>query len=556
MHPKLVVVVVIDQFRAEYLQRFAPWFGDDGFKALTRGGAVFTQAHHRHGTTYTGPGHASIASGSYGYRHGIVGNYWYNPASGKREGILYDPEHPLVGCIRLDSDADNSPARFLATSLSDQLQLTYPTSRAVSIAVKDRAAVLLGGKLGSSYWFSGETGGLTTSTYYRNDLPGWLVRFNSRHIPDSYYGKRWEPLLPASAYQIMADRGNEHATELKGFGRSFPHTLSSKSGKPDEAFYEAFTTTPHANAYELQAAEAAIEGEQLGRHSTPDILNISLTANDYIGHTFGPDSREVMDATVATDRHLADFRAWINQRFKPGEVVWALTADHGATPVPEVAREHGLPASRIRRVTLREAISKALVQAYGPGDWIVGLEDPSLYLNHKLIRDKGLDPAAVERVAAHAADELPTVAAAWTRSQFIDGGLPDTELARMYARAFHVRHSGDVVIVPEPYCFWGKHAEKDTGSTHGSPYSYDTHVPLIIAGAGVRPGSYTFPVEIVDLAPTLAHLIGINEPSCSEGRVLHQALTGGEGRREEIVREIRVLHGAQSRSVRVQVETR
>lgn len=556
--PKLVVVLVIDQFRQEYLTRYAKYFGKDGFNRLIKSGANFTQAHYSHATTYTGPGHAQILSGSFGHTNGIIGNRWWNPAHKQVETMFYDPDakllHPgpnpyatlqVVGRAltkeeqdKIESgryielspkDDDTSPRNFIGNNVCDQLLLSnHFKSKAIGIALKDRAAIMLAGKLGKAYWFHESVGRMVTSTYYGTALPLWLQDFNARITPDSYYGKAWTKSLPENEYSLSRADDFPQETDMEGLGRVFPHTLGDKSGKPSPAFYTAFTATPFGVDYTLQAAREAIENEQLGRDEYPDVLGVSITPTDIAGHAFGPDSQEIQDMIARLDGQLAGFFNYLDRRFGRGEVLIALTADHGACPIPEYIASLGIEAGRIKKKQLNDAIVSALDAHYGKleGDakWIITLEDPGVFLNRDVIKAKDLDMAEVEDVVGEAALTVPGIVGYFTRDQFVNNMATNNHWGAMFEKSFHRARSGDVLLQTKPFYFWGSYGERDTGSTHGSPYEYDTHVPLLFHGASVRAGQYSHAVDITDLAPTLANILGVNPPVGNEGRALHEVL--------------------------------
>ena len=523
--PKLVVVLVMDQFRADALTRYAPYFGEGGFKWLMRNGATMTNAHSPHATTFTGPGHALILSGSYGHVSGIIGNRWYNRDSNQTESMFYDPGAEILGYKAVPKDDDTSPRNFIGNNLSDQLRLSNNRqSKVVGIALKDRAAIMLAGKLGAAYWYHEGVGGFTSSTYYMKALPDWVRSFNDRRIPDQAMGRKWEKSLPEAAYSISRADNFPFERDYHGLGRSFPHTLTDPSGKPTAAFYEAFTATPWANDYQLEFARLAIEREGLGTDEYPDLLGISITSTDIAGHAFGPYSQEVQDLIVRTDKQLAAFFADLQKRFRKGELLIAFTADHGATPMPEYMASLGVDAGRIKKKQLSDAIEGALNARYGTAKWIQVLEDPGVFLNRAVIAEKKLDPAEVERVAGEATLNVKGMHTYFTRSQFLNGQLPPNRWASIFEKSFYAGRSGDVLLMTKPFYFWGSYGERDDATTHGSPYEYDTHVPMILVGPGVRPGSYGFGTDIADLAPTLASLLGVNAPAGTEGRRLHEIL--------------------------------
>lgn len=523
--PKLVVYLVIDQFKAEFLNRFEPWFGQNGFKALIKNGAYFTNANYRHGATYTGPGHAAIASGAYAVQHSIVANKWYNRVSGKSEAMLFDPNSKYIGVDEINPDEESSPVNFIGTTLGDQLLLSNNfQSKVVTIAIKERAAINLGGKLGKAYWFNETKGGFLTSTYYMKSLPSWVEQFNSKQIADSYFGKSWEKLPDEKLFQLCRVDDYKFETDVKGSGKVFPHKITGKLDKPGPDFYEAFEHTPWANDLTFEFARAAIEAEQLGSDSSPDLLAISLTANDYVGHAYGPYSQEVADITVRTDKQIGDFLAYLDKKFGADNILVVLTADHGAGAIPEYMKEIGIDGLRIKKKTIKETIENVLNAKYGKASWVAALEDPNVYLNYKVMDEKKLSHTEVENVVGEALLNIAGVASYLTRSQFLNGTLPKTSIAEAYQLSFHPERSGDVVLVLEPFYIWGKYAEKDEGATHGSPYWYDRHVPLIIRGSAINPGVYQADTEIICIAPTVATILKINPPANCQGQPLTDVL--------------------------------
>jgi predicted AlkP superfamily pyrophosphatase or phosphodiesterase len=509
--PRLAVVIVIDQFRYDYLSRFEDLFDEreGAFLRLRRQGAYFENATYAHATTYTGPGHAHVLSGGYAYETGMVGNRWFDRATGKVVAIAGDPSSHLVGG-QGDESEGTSPRNLLGTTVGDELVLDG-RSKVVTMALKSRAAILLGGKLGKAYWFDEKAGGFATSTYYASALPPWVEAWNARKIAASFAGKSWTPLVPESAFARSSEDDMPWEGEVYGLGRTFPHPISGN---------DSVCMSPFGNDLELDFARAAIEGEKLGSHAGPDLLAVSLSANDEVGHTFGPMSREVLDMTVRTDLQLGAFLRWLDATV-PGSLV-VLTADHGASPIPEYMARLGVEAHRIKKKELAAAVDKELSLRFGEAKWVVALEDPSVYLDWKRIDEKKLSHEEVEDAAARALATVPGIAGTFTRTQLLHGENGGTALGRSYQLAFFPERSGDVLLVTKPYSFWGKYAEKDYGDSHGSPYGYDAHVPLVFMGPGVQPGIVRDSVALDGLAPTLASLLGVDAPPCAEGKVLER----------------------------------
>jgi predicted AlkP superfamily pyrophosphatase or phosphodiesterase len=526
--PKLVVLMVIDQFRDENLDRYRNYFGMGGFRRLEREGARMSSARYSHATTYTGPGHALIASGSYGHTSSIVGNRWFNRRAGRTESMFFDPAASILGVEASPKDDDTSPRNFAGNNLGDQMRLTSGgKSKVIGLSNKDRAAIMLAGKTGRALWFHEAVGGLTSSSFYGAALPPWAAALNARKLPEASFNRVWTA-LPATLRSEAEIPGQPDdfafETDVKGLGRTFPHRLTDASGKPTTAFYEAWTATPFATDFQFEAARTAIEAEGLGADAVPDLLGLSLTAPDIAGHAYGADSREVRDSILRLDGQIAGFLDYLSRRFKRGEVVVALTADHGACPLPEWLQQQGIDAGRLKSKPISDAVEAALTARFGAPEgtakWVLAVEDPGVFLNRDLMAARKLEAPAVERVAADAIAGVPGVAATFLRSNLINGQATGRWGAAM-EKSFHAERSGDVLFQVRPFWITGS---RETGTSHGSPYEYDNHVPLLFWGAGVRPGLHGHPVDVADLAPTLAALLGISAPAGSEGRALHEVL--------------------------------
>ena len=627
--PRLLVLISIDQFRGDYLTRFADLYLPAGAPAAARGGATartgaaglgrvggfrylmergayFTDAHHDHYPLFTGPGHAVLLTGALPYKSGIVGNGWYDRGLGRRRYCVEDEASPLVGTalggaasggaasggaasggMASDGAASGgmasggaapggmalggtatpggsvatagaiggpaagagaggmgaapggpgrpgiSPATLRVDTVGDELKMaTGGRARAWGLALKDRAAVLMAGRLADgALWFDDETGAWISSRYYfpAGALPAWVTAWNAQRRVDAYFGKEWTLSVPRSALARLWTPGSRWATDPSALGTGFPHVITGGGTRPGKDFYNAFATTPFGNDYTLDTARELIRREGLGQRDVleaPDVLAINLSSNDYLGHAFGPDSPEVLDAAVRTDRQLAGFFAFLDQAVPGGlgRVLLAVTADHGVAPIPGAAREAKLPAGAFDEAAIEGAAQRALAAAFGPGKWVTALVEANLYLDLAALDAHQVKRAAAEEVAAAAVAGLPGIYAAYGRAAILEGRLPPTDIARRVARSFHPKVSGDVVLVSEPFWVPGKLS----GTTHGSPYAYDTQVPLLLAGPGVRPGRYAGRVSTLDLAPTLADLLGVLQPAGCEGRVLSEAEAPGK----------------------------
>ena len=519
--PRLVVVVVIDQMRRSEFDTLGPHL-TGGFRRLLNEGARL-DGHYGHQNTYTGPGHALILSGSYGYRNGIFQNNWFNRVAGRSESMLFDETAQVINQGPIVPGKDSSPRNFYGSTVGDELRMSNGgKSKVVSMAMKERGALLLGGRTGTAYFFGGKTGDWTTSTYYMNELPPWVVAFNSRRIADQCFGKKWTRCRPEAVYGPEPDDAPWEADVL-GLGRTFPHTITGGEKAPTGKYWEAFMTSPFGIDLTFEFARAAIENEELGQDEITDLLGISVSPTDLIGHTFGTYSHEVRDSFLRTDLALGTFFSYLDRRL--GERGWIamVTADHGSSQPPERARQLGLPAVRVKKAAIKTAITGALDVRYGKGDWVMALEDPSVYLNRKLIEERKLDAASVETAAGEAVLTLPGFQGYATRTQLLHGQLPPVAASRAIVRSFFPPRSGDVVLVQAPFSFWGKSGEWDFGSGHGSFNRYDTDVPVFFLGAPFSAG-YFGETAMVDLAATLARLLNVNQPASCEGSPIGEIL--------------------------------
>ena len=548
--PHLTVVISIDQFRADYLRRLTDLYlparqGDGkvgGFRYLMTQGSYFVDARYQHSPTFTGPGHAVILTGGYPYKTGIVSNDWFDKTTHSPVYCVDDPRQKVVGAAAGSTAKPMGPLNLRSTTLGDELKLaTGGAAKVVTISLKDRAAILLGGHTQDvSLWYDDAGGRWISSTAYCKDgrLPAWVETLNAEAIPDRSLGTVWTPSVSAEALARTIPPNLPPKNEPYGMGRVFPHAVGKDKIKQN---YRAFTLTPAANAYVFTTAKRAVTAERLGQHGDmPDLLALNLATNDYAGHAFGPYSPEALDISVQTDRQLADFLNFLQTTVPGGlkEVVFVVTADHGVVPNIENLQERDITAGRVLDSAVSDAAQKALVGVFGEGDWIgkdthgklVGVYmEPYLYLNdaaisQALVSGKATSRAQIEETAARAVAALPGIYACYTRSQIMEGRLPQTDLTRHIVNGFHPKVSGDLFVVSEGLYFTDPGTPGPYITTHGSPYAYDTHVPILIAGPGIRAGIWADPVSPADIAPTLCALLGIELPSACDGTILKSAL--------------------------------
>ncbi|HNI59206.1 MAG TPA: alkaline phosphatase family protein [Pseudomonadota bacterium] len=513
--PKLVVLIVADQFRADNLTRWGHLLSEGGLKRLMKDGA---RAVGRYGqqNTYTGPGHALIATGSYGYLNGITQNKFWNRQAGRAESMLYDGNVKILGEKELSLEDDSSPRNLIGSTVFDELRFASKDSKVVSVSLKARGAILLGGHTGHAYWFSDQSGEMTTSTFYTQDTAEWVKRWNSGKMADKLFGKVWDRLLPESAYTNID--ASPHEADLKGLGRVFPHPTNAKQQAPGPGYYESINYTPTGLEIQMDFARAAIDGEQLGQRGVTDAIAISVSGTDLAGHLFGPYSHEYQDMVLRFDRAVEKLLQDLEKKFKPGEFVVAFTADHGAAPIPEEAMQKSLLAGRVRKGIVKDTVQKALSQFYSiQGEWVAALEDPSVYISPKMIAQAKADPAQVEEVAGRAVLEIPGVIGYFTRTQLMRGWMPPTDVSTAVVRSYFPSRGGELVLVMAPFYFWGKYGEKEQGTSHGSFYRYDTEVPVVFYGPQFNPGEYGV-IDQVDFAATLAHSLKLTPPAACAGR--------------------------------------
>ena len=540
--PRLVLLIAVDQFRYDYLERFGDLFVANGLRRLMRDGASWTQSNYDHMPTYTAPGHATMMTGAYPAESGIIGNEWLDRGSGFRITSVADQSTKLLG----DNPNANgsSPHRLMGSTVGDELRLaTNGRAKVIGISIKDRSAILPAGRnANAAYWLSTANGHMVSSTYYFKQLPAWVTAFNNGKPADKYFGAKWERLLPENEYVKRAGPDTpawEAVASSSGDTNAFPHTITGGAKGPERSFYTHLDHSPFVNELLVSFTQQAIINEQLGQDDDTDVLTVSFSANDYIGHRFGPYSQEAMDVTLRIDRQIAALLDFVNTRVGLANTLIAFTADHGVSPIPEQAKELGLGGGRIKLVDLFATINKAISARYNPqgkspdpsADYLLKYNEGgamreqfvngSLYFNYDALRRDGVNIEEFSNVVVAAALTFPGVARCFSRVQLMRGATSITDpIERRVLHGFYPARSGDIVIVAEPFKYLG-----DTlAATHGSAYSYDTHVPTIIMGPGVKAGRYLEPATPADIAPTLSALLRVTPPTNVTGRVLIEAL--------------------------------
>lgn len=519
--PRLVLFISVDGMGSELFLRSRPKL-KHGFLHLQRTGAFFPSARYTFTKTSTGPGHTTLATGANPWRHGVVGNRGMNRKTGKLQPILADPAHPALEAPPAVEDV--SPENLRAETLADRLRLsTWGRGKVVSLSHKARAAIPMAGRLGQAYWFHDAVGKFVSGTFYTKEFPQWLRELNARKPADAYFGREWQLSLPAAEYLGDDDRATE--TDILGLGRTFPHALSGGLPGPGPQFYDALGRSPYMNEVLLQAAAAALAGEQLGKDEVPDLLAVSFSSIDKISHLYGPYSWEVQDAMLRLDRTLMELIAAAEKAAGKGNLLVVLAADHGSGALPEEWAANGLPAGRLNPETLGRELNAALKAKFG-FEPLLGIDEDGVdvYLDPKLIADRKADGAAIRRAAAQWLSAHPQIALAVARDD-LETAPDRSGLLEGVRRGFHEAVSGDVLFVARPFQIVDRWP---SGTNHASPWSYDAVVPVFFAGRGVKPGTYGQQIDPTDVAPTLAHLLEMVPPAQAEG-VVRAELLGKNG---------------------------
>jgi len=521
--PRLAVLLVFDQMRGDYLTRWENLYSDNGFRRLMRDGAWFENCQYPYAHTVTGAGHASLLTGCSPEKHGIVGNEWFERASGKEIGCVASDRYERVPALTkgVTKKLGASPDNLLMPTVGDVLkETTAGRGRVVSLSFKDRSAILPAGHHPDScYWLDTNAGTFVTSTYYRDRLESWVADFNDRKPADRWFNQDWtrfRPDLDYAAYSGPDDVEAEGIGILQG--RVFPHQLTGGIKKLGPLYFQALYNSPFGNELLLDLAKRAIDNLQLGRHDDPDLLCLSFSCNDPIGHCWGPDSQEVLDVTLRSDRIVEDLLAYLDAKVGKGQYMLALSADHGIVPLPEVSRQQGKQAGRIPATVLSTDAEEFLEQSFGHERmrWILDAPYPWIYLNREGIRENGLDEDEVEQALVRWVKSQPGFQTAYGRNQLLRGLPADDVLGAKVRRSFYPERSGDVEVVVKPYYLV---TSRLTGTLHGTPHPYDTHVPLLVYGPSIQSGVHKEAVTPQAIAAIFSRALDLPLPEGAEAPV-------------------------------------
>lgn len=520
--PKLVVGIVVDQMRQEYLYRYSPKFGQGGFKRLVQDGFMLRNAHYNYVPTYTGPGHASIYTGATPATHGIIGNEWYDKIAKDTVNCIEDKQFTGVGA---SAGGAASPNRLQTSTITDELRIsTQKRGKVISMSHKDRGAILPGGhQPDGAYWYSNQTGGFMSSTYYKPGLPFWVEKFNQLNLADKYLSGIWNTVFPIDQYKESGMDDSPYEGTLKGKEKPiFPYNLAEL--RKTNGNFALLTNTPFADDLLTEFAKMSIAEEQLGADEWPDFLAISYSTPDLIGHAMGPNSIEVEDTYVRLDKNIEDLLNTLDKKVGAGQYTVFLTSDHGVADVIRHMQDMKIPAKAFDGSKMRSGLANYL-NGYFPGAKLIeNISNQQIFLDQSLFqgnpKTSGVDYLVVTQLIVRYLQSVEGISEVWTEEQLGSISKDDTKMAGRIARGFHPARSGDVVFTLLPGWF----TSSATGTTHGSGYAYDTHVPILFYGNGIKKGYSDVYHPIVDIAPTIATLLKIKFPNGCDGQSVAEAL--------------------------------
>ncbi|GAB2606789.1 alkaline phosphatase PafA [Belliella aquatica] len=517
--PKLVVGIVVDQMRQEYFYKYQDRFTEGGFKRLMNDGFVMKNAHYNYIPTYTGPGHASVYTGTTPATHGVIANNWYVRSLGR--SIYCAEDSTVVAVGGSEGNGQISPRNMLSTTISDELRFsTNKRSKVVALAIKDRGASLPAGHLGDAYWFDSKTGNFMTSTYYYDELPTWVQAFNNKKLAEKYLSGKWETLFPIETYvQSIADDNEFEGPFIGMDNTAFPYHL--KSLMKDNGGFGLISTTPYGNSITLDMAYAALEGEQLGKNGETDLLAVSFSSPDYIGHRFGPTSVEVEDNYLRLDRELEKFFAYLDKEYGKDEYLVFLTADHAVADIVDYMKSEHVPAGNFNNRFILTQMRGFTSEKFGEGNWISNFSNEQVFINHALAKEKGVAVEEIQRALADFLLGFEGIKEVYTATDMKKFEYTQGKKS-LLQMGFNHKASGDLLLILEPA--WLSSSYK--GTTHGTGYTYDTHVPIVFMGWGVEAGSSSRYVTVTDIAPTLSIMLGTRLPNGATGQPILEIVDG------------------------------
>jgi predicted AlkP superfamily pyrophosphatase or phosphodiesterase len=513
--PKLVVGLVIDQMRWDYLYRFSALYGEGGFKRMLKEGFTAENTFIPYVPTYTAVGHTCVYTGSIPAISGIVGNNWFDKTTGRG---VYCTDDSTVSTVGSNNRAGKmSPANLWVTTITDELRLSNNfKSKVIGIALKDRGSILPAGhSANAAYWY--DAGKWITSTHYMDALPTWVDQFNSKNLVAKYMGKDWTTLLPMSSYGQSTADDKPYENTIRGERTvTFPHKLSLIDSITRN---ESFRTTPFANTFTFDFAKAAIENEGLGKNTVTDFLAVSISSTDYIGHSFGPNSVEVEDTYLRLDKDIADFLQYLDIKLGKGNYTVFLSADHAVAHIPGFLAEHNMPGGNFEDFDIRKELDSLILAEFGLRNIVLSLQNYQVYLNYNELEKQGKDVAAIKRSVIKALQAKPFIIAAFETDKLAATTLPEPQKT-MLINGYNPKRSGDIEFTLKPGYFDGG----VRGTTHGLWNPYDAHIPCLFFGWGVKQGKTNRETYMTDIAPTLAAMLKIQMPSGCVGKVITELI--------------------------------
>ncbi|SFB23900.1 alkaline phosphatase PafA [Algoriphagus aquimarinus] len=509
--PKLIVGIVVDQMRHEYLNKFYDRYTDGGFKRLMNEGFVMKNGHYNYIPTYTGPGHASVYTGTTPATHGIIGNDWYVR---KLNGSVYCAEDSTVTNVGGTVNSGQiSPRNLLTTTITDELRMSNnQRSKVVGVAIKDRGAALPAGHLGDAYWYDGDNGEFMTSTYYYESLPDWAKEFNAKKLAASYLNQTWETLYPIDSYIQSIDDNNDFEAPFSGKDTpTFPYDLAKL--QETNGGLGMISSTPFGNTLTLDFALAAIEGEHLGENGETDFLALSFSSTDYVGHRFGPTSKELEDTYLRLDQDFKRLLDFLDNKYGKDEYLVFLSADHAVADIATYMESQNVPAGNVNMSYITGQLKGYTSQKYGEGDWIENVSNGQIFINEKLVTEKGVDLVSLENDLAHFLLKFNGIKEAYTATSMRNNDFTQGR-AQLLQMGYNQKASGNVLIVLEPNWLSGG----SRGTSHGTGFTYDTNVPIVFFGWHVPQGSSSRYATVTDIAPTISMMLDIKLPSGATGQ--------------------------------------
>ncbi len=532
--PRMILQVTIDGLRGDLPYKYMDRFATGGFRYLREKGTLYTNSHYQYANNETIVGHTTLATGAFPADHGMIGNLWLDQATGELAYNIEDPDYSIIGSasfVDKKTEIDptqkaartdgRSPKAIRTSTFSDELLLSSNgQAKIFSVSVKDRGAVPPAGHGGKAFWFNKQNGEFVSSTYYYQDYPDWVVDWNGRELADKHKNGHWELLHDGDSYVLQDRDDRAYEIDMRGYGRTFPHPF----GDNPKLLYTLLTLSPVGDELTLDFVKTLVAHEQLGSDDITDYLAVSFSSTDYVNHVFGPASLEMEDNLLRLDRTLAELFSYIDEKIGLSNTLIVLSADHGSPEAPEQMVELGMDVRRLSPDRIKtDNVEKRLKKQFGSGKELIQLYyHPYIYLNRSLIDEKGLDQMAVERAVAEEVIKIPGIAAAISSLQLQQGDYINSMFSSHVKNNYHPLRSGDIYVIQEPYHHLVSDESTPLAAMHGSPWQYDTFVPIMFAGAGIKSKMVDREVHPVDIAATLSAILQIKAPSAAIGNVLHE----------------------------------